>query len=191
MKSTNILFLILTAFIFTACFNKSTSRPMENTTSTKGSIYDIELKSIDGTSTTLEKYKGKKLLIVNVASKCGFTPQYDDLQKLYEEYGQDVVILGFPADNFGGQEPGSNEEIESFCKTSFGVSFPMFEKSSVKGDNMNPLYKWLTTKSLNGWNEKSPTWNFCKYVVNEEGELTNFFESGIKPFDDELLAVIK
>jgi glutathione peroxidase len=191
MKSKNIFSLILTAFIFTACFNKSTSRPMENITSTKGSIYDIELKSIDGTPTTLEKYKGKKLLIVNVASKCGFTPQYNDLQKLYEEYGEDVVILGFPADNFGGQEPGTNEEIVTFCKTSFGVSFPMFEKSSVKGDDMNALYKWLTTKSLNGWNEKSPTWNFCKYVINEEGELTNFFESGIKPFDDELLAAIK
>lgn len=149
------------------------------------SLYDFTVKSIDGKSVNLSQFKGKKVVILNVASKCGFTKQYADWEKFYKEHGDKVVVLGFPANNFGGQEPGSNEEIATFCSLTYGVSFPMFEKVSVVGDDQAPLYKWLTTKDMNGWNDKAPTWNFCKYVINEKGELTHFFASKIKPDDAE------
>lgn len=148
-------------------------------------LYDFTVKSIDGKPVSLSGFKGKKVVVMNVASKCGYTKQYADWEKFYKEHGDKVVVLGFPANNFMGQEPGSNEEIAQFCKLTYGVSFPMFEKVSVLGEDQAPLYKWLTTKSLNGWNDKAPTWNFCKYVVNEKGELTNFFASAVKPEDPE------
>ncbi|WP_020605244.1 glutathione peroxidase [Spirosoma spitsbergense] len=145
------------------------------------SLYDFTVKSLEGKPVALNAYKGKKVVILNVASKCGFTPQYADWEKFYKEHGDKVVVLGFPANNFGSQEPGTSEEIGAFCQKNYGVTFPMFEKVDVLGANQAPLYKWLTTKSLNGWNDKVPTWNFCKYVVNEKGELTNFFASSVKP----------
>ena len=124
------------------------------------------------------------------ASKCGFTKQYADWEAFFEKHGDKVVVLGFPANNFGGQEPGTNEEIAEFCQKNYGVSFPMFEKIEVVGENQHPLYKWLSTKSLNGWNDKAPTWNFCKYVVDEKGNLTHFFASKIKPDDKEFLEAV-
>ncbi|WP_338877240.1 glutathione peroxidase [Spirosoma sp. SC4-14] len=149
------------------------------------SLYDFTVNSLDGKPVALSGFKGKKVVILNVASKCGFTPQYADWEKFYKEHGDKIVVLGFPANNFGAQEPGSSEEIASFCQKNYGVTFPMFEKVDVVGDNQAPLYKWLTTKSMNGWNDKAPTWNFCKYVINEKGELTHFFASKVKPEDEE------
>lgn len=155
------------------------------------SIYDIKVKTIEGKETTLAEFKGKKLLIVNVASKCGFTPQYADLEDFHKQYGDKVVVLGFPANDFGGQEPGSNSEIAQFCKKNYGVSFRMFEKIKVTGNDAHPLYQWLSSKDLNGWNTQAPKWNFCKYLVNEKGELVKFFASGVNPMDEEVLAAVK
>lgn len=149
------------------------------------SLYDFTVSDIKGKPVALKQYAGKKVVILNVASKCGYTKQYADWEKFFEEHGEKIVVLGFPANNFMGQEPGTNEEIAEFCKATFGVKFPMFAKVSVKGDDQAPLYKWLTTKEMNGWNDKAPTWNFCKYVINEKGELTNFFASGVTPGDAE------
>ena len=149
------------------------------------SLHDFTVKSIDGKSVALSSFKGKKVVILNTASKCGYTPQYADWEKFYKAHGNKIVVLGFPANNFMGQEPGSNEEVASFCQKNYGVTFPMFGKVDVVGEGQSPLYKWLTSKSLNGWNDKSPTWNFCKYVIDEQGKLTNFFASGVKPGDAE------
>lgn len=146
-----------------------------------GSIYDFKLNSLEGRPVDFSAYKGKTLLIVNTASKCGYTPQYTDLQKLHEQYGGKVTILGFPANNFGGQEPGSNSEIKSFCSQNFGVSFQMFEKISVKGDDQHPLFAWLKEKS-----GSEPTWNFCKYLVKPDGTV-KFFPSKVKPMDEQIL----
>ncbi|SNS51250.1 glutathione peroxidase [Belliella buryatensis] len=154
------------------------------------SIYDFTLNDIDGNSVDFAQFKGKKLLLVNVASKCGYTPQYADLQKLNEEYGDQVVILGFPANNFGGQEPGTNEDIKQFCSANYGVTFQMFDKISVKGADKHPLYRWLSDKDLNGWNDKEPSWNFCKYFIDENGELKKFFPSSVNPMDDEIIQLI-
>jgi glutathione peroxidase len=166
--------------------------PQSNTSiAMEKSIYDFKMKDLDGQEIDFSQYKGKKLLLVNVASKCGYTPQYKDLQELNETYGDDVVILGFPANNFGGQEPGSNEEIKDFCSSKFGVTFTMFEKISVKGADKHPLYRWLSDKDLNGWNDKEPSWNFCKYFINEKGELVKFFPSSVKPMDDQIISLIK
>ena len=151
------------------------------------SIYDFQMEAIDGTTIDFRQYRGKKLLLVNTASKCGYTPQYEDLQKLHERYGDQLVILGFPSNNFMGQEPGSNDEIAEFCRLNYGVTFQMFNKIDVKGNNQHPLYQWLSDKELNGWNDKAPTWNFCKYLVNEQGELVKFFRSGTKPMDQEII----
>jgi len=155
------------------------------------SFYDFKMKSIDGKTIDFEQYKGKKVLLVNVASKCGYTPQYEDLQRLHELYGNKLIILGFPANNFGNQEPGSNEEIALFCSSNYGVSFQMFEKISVKGDDMHPLFQWLSNEEYNGWNNEAPSWNFCKYLINEQGKLIAFFPSKVKPLSDELLARVK
>lgn len=148
----------------------------------KGSFYDFSLKSLDGKETIdFAKYKGKKVVVLNTASECGYTPQYADWQAFHKEHGDKIVVLGVPANNFGGQEPGSNKEIATFCQKNYGVTFQMLEKVSVVGSDQHPLFKWLSKKDLNGWNDKEPTWNFCKYVINEKGEVSHFFASGVKP----------
>ena len=158
---------------------------------TPQSLYDFKVKSLVGNKTVdLTQYKGKKVVILNVASKCGYTKQYADWEKFNKEHGDKVVVLGFPSNNFGGQEPGTSEEIATFCSATYGVTFPMFEKVEVKGENKAPIYKWLTTKDLNGWNDKEPSWNFCKYVVDENGKLTNFFASKTLPTDAEFLTAV-
>jgi glutathione peroxidase len=148
------------------------------------SIYDFKMKSLDGKEIDFAKYRGKTLLIVNVASECGYTPQYADLQKLHEQYGDKVVILGFPANNFGGQEPGTNLQIAQFCKQNYGVQFQMFEKISVKGDDQHPLYQWLKAKS-----GQEPSWNFCKYLVKPDGTV-KFFPSKVKPLDQDIVSAL-
>ena len=146
-----------------------------------GSIYDFKINSLEGAPIDFSAYKGKTLLIVNTASKCGYTPQYTDLQKLHEQYRGKVTILGFPANNFGAQEPGSNSEIKSFCSQNYGVTFQMFEKVSVKGDDQHPLYSWLKEKT-----GSEPSWNFCKYLVKPDGTV-KFFPSKVKPMDVQIL----
>lgn len=150
----------------------------------KGSLYDFSATSLDGKQVNLKDFAGKKVVILNVASRCGFTPQYADWEAYYKKHKDRVVILGFPANDFMGQEPGSEEDIATFCQKNYGVSFPMFAKASViKGPGQHPLFKWLSTKEQNGWNDKEPTWNFCKYVINEKGQLTHFFGSKVTPSD--------
>mgnify|MGYP003460413885 FL=1 len=151
----------------------------------------IKLKTIDGADADFSQYKGKKVLIVNTASECGYTPQYKDLETLYEQYMDKLVILGFPANNFGGQEPGTNEEIKKFCSDNYNVTFPIFEKISVLGDDQNAVYKWLTTKDLNGWNEQQPKWNFSKYLLDENGNLLKYYSSAVKPLSDEITSMLK
>ncbi|KXX72036.1 glutathione peroxidase [Flammeovirga sp. SJP92] len=154
-------------------------------------FYNFKLKKLNGEYLDFQTLKGKKILIVNTASKCGFTPQYEALQKLHEKYGEKLVILGFPCNQFGGQEPGSSEEIASFCKLNYGVTFTMMEKVNVKkGDDQSPLYRWLSDPEENGWNDEAPSWNFCKYFINEKGELKDFFNSNVKPTDTDLINAI-
>lgn len=155
-------------------------------------LHDFTVKNIDGEDYDLSELKGKKVLVVNTASKCGLTPQYEDLQKLYEMYkNQDFVIIGFPANNFMNQEPGSNEEIKQFCTSEYQVTFPMMEKISVKGDDIHPLYQWLTEKDLNGVKDSKVKWNFQKYMIDEEGNLVDYASPKTKPLDDKIVNWIK
>jgi glutathione peroxidase len=151
-------------------------------------FYDFTVKDISGEDYPLSQLKGKKVLVVNTASKCGLTPQYEGLQELYETHGgDDFVIIGFPANNFAKQEPGSNEEIATFCQKNYGVTFPMMSKISVKGDDQHPLYQWLTSKSANGLEDSKVTWNFQKYMIDEKGQLVGHFSPRTKPDNEELV----
>jgi len=147
------------------------------------SFYNLSAVSIDGKNIDFKTYKGKKVIIVNVASECGYTNQYDDLQYLHRKYSNRLVILGFPSNNFGEQEPGSNVNILDFCKSNYGVEFQMFQKTEVIGEKSHPVYKWLSSSNLNGWNDKSPKWNFYKYLIDENGNLSKVLASAIKPRD--------
>jgi glutathione peroxidase len=149
-------------------------------------LYDFKVPSLDGSTIDFSKYKGKKVLIVNTASECGYTPQYADLEKLYEAHKSNLVVVGFPANNFGGQEPGTNTEIKEFCKKNYGVTFPMAGKVSVKGDDIHPLFKWLTTKSENGVMDAEIKWNFTKFLLDEKGKLIAVFPSKINPNSEEI-----
>ena len=152
------------------------------------SFFDFKVEAIDGTEFDLSQLKGKKVLVVNTASKCGFTPQYEGLEKLYEKYGGDnFVIVGFPANNFLNQEPGTNEEIATFCEKNYGVSFPMMAKVSVKGDDMCEVYRWLTDKSQNGVLDSKVSWNFQKYLIDENGKLVATYPPKTKPDDEKIL----
>lgn len=177
--------MVFSIVFLNACFSqrKNVTKP-EGAMSTI-SFYDFKMSGLTtGETINFSQYKGKKVVLLNVASKCGYTPQYADWEAFYKKHGDEVVVLGFPANNFMKQEPGSNEEIAAFCQKNYGVSFPMFEKISVKGKDQHALYQWLSEKEKNGWNEQSPGWNFCKYVVDENGELTHYFPSGVKPEDE-------
>ena len=165
------------------------NRPEKMEITAAANFHSFKMKGIDGKEIDFSQFKGKKVIVLNTASKCGYTPQYADWEKFHKA-NKDIVILGFPANEFGGQEPGTNDEIASFCSLNYGVSFQMMEKVVVKGSEKCDLYQWLSDKSKNGWNEKEPSWNFCKYVINEKGELQNFFASGIKPSSPEFLAAI-
>ena len=154
-------------------------------------VYDFDLTDIDGKEIQLEDYKGKKILFVNVASKCGYTPQYEGLQKLYEEHKEDLIIIGLPCNQFMHQEPGTNEEIKSFCTKNYGVTFPITEKINVKGEDIHPLYKWLTSKELNGVEDSKVKWNFQKYLINEEGKLIHVFGTSVKPLSEEIVNAVK
>lgn len=154
-------------------------------------LHDFTVTGINGDEMDLSQFKGKKVLIVNTASKCGFTPQYEELEELYNKYkGEGLVIIGFPANNFGGQEPGSNDEIEAFCKKNYGVSFPMAAKVSVKGDDQHELFKWLTTQENEDFTGDIK-WNFEKFLIDENGNLVHRFRSMAKPMGNKITKAIE
>ena len=156
----------------------------------KENIHNISIKDIDGNLIELSSFKGKYILFVNVASNCGFTKQYADLQALYQKYMSDLVIIGLPCNQFGAQEPAREEEIKQFCTKNFGVSFILTEKIDVKGNNISPLYAWLTDKKYNGVLNSSVKWNFQKYLVDRDGELINYFYSTTNPLSDKITSLI-
>jgi len=178
--------------------NPEQNKAMETTTAHNNSedsnqptsVYDFEFTTLDGQKIVINEFKGRKILIVNTASECGYTPQYKELQELYDKYSSKVVVLGFPANNFGGQEPGSNQEIATFCEKNYGVKFPVMEKVSVVGADTHPLFQYLSDKSLNGVTDEKPTWNFCKYLINENGKIIKFFPSKVKPLSEEIISAI-
>jgi glutathione peroxidase len=169
------------------------NKALENTeklTSTT-SIYDLSLQLNNGLRVSMNNFKGKKILLVNTASNCGYTGQYSDLQKLQEHFNNDLVVIGFPANNFKDQEKGSDEEIDRFCKNNYGITFPLAAKSIVvKGNDQNAIFNWLSSKEKNGWNDQQPTWNFSKYLVDENGNLTNYFDPSVSPMSSEVVNAI-
>ena len=168
-------------------FKVNDKAPDDKMIANENDFYKLSANDIDGNIIDFSKFKGKKLLIVNVASKCGYTSQYKDLQELHKKYNDKVTILAFPSNNFGFQEPGSNDQIEEFCETNFGIEFQLFEKSDVRGKNINSVYRWLSSINDNGWNDKSPRWNFFKYLVDENGSLKAVYSSNVNPMDNEII----
>lgn len=172
--------------LFTRLIGKNTQKLSSNTMANT-SFYNLSARLNNGSILHFSTLKGKKVVLVNTASECGYTKQYDDLQKLYEKNKNDMILIGFPANDFGAQEKGSDEAIAEFCRVNFGVNFPLVKKSTViKSPGQHDVYRWLTNAADNGWNDKAPGWNFCKYVVDENGNLTNFFESSIEPMGTEI-----
>ena len=191
MESVKMIYYVVPIFIilfFSILYSSFKDSSDVNDFNLSSSIYDYELLSIEGDTISMSEFKNKKILIVNVASKCGYTYQYSGLQDLYDKYKDELVVLGFPSNDFLWQEPGKNSQIKTFCSTKYGVEFPMFSKISVKkGKNQNSLYTWLSNKNLNGWNDVAPSWNFYKYLINDKGDLIEIFSSKIKPTDDKIL----
>jgi glutathione peroxidase len=192
-----MLKLVALATVLLSCAAPSTNTQIMNTESTTAanqiaakSIYEFKVEALDGSTIDFSKFKGKKILVVNTASQCGYTPQYEGLEKLYETYKDKLVIVGFPANNFGGQEPGSNTEIGEFCKKNYGVTFPMAAKISVKGDDRAPIYKWLCSKAENGVLDAEIGWNFGKFLLDENGKLIAYFPSKVTPMSEELTSKI-
>jgi glutathione peroxidase len=173
-----VIIIIVTMSLASTLFGKLFSAQKDP----GGSLYDFKIKALDGEIIDFSKYKDKNLLIVNTASKCVYTNQYEDLQKLHENYGDKVTVLGFPANDFLWQEPGSNNEIATFCQKNYGVTFQMFEKISVKGKHKHPLYQWLQARS-----GESPSWNFCKYLVDKNGNVAAFFGKKVNPLDKQII----
>ena len=184
IKTIKIL-LVLMFSLFSSDFNKKKSKkaPM--------SIYDISIKNIEGSEMSLSDYKGKYILFVNVASNCGFTRQYKDLQQLYEQNSDKLVVIGVPCNQFGAQEPGSEDQISIFCSEKYNVSFPMTEKINVRGSNQHPLYRWLTSKELNGRKNSTEKWNFQKYLVDQDGNLIDYWYSLTSPMSSKITNYIQ
>lgn len=180
------IFFVASAFVLASFI---TPHPLYSPT--MSSIHQFKVEALDGSIIDFSQFKGKKILVVNTASKCGYTPQYEFLQKLYSNYGDKLVIVGFPANNFGQQEPGNNIEIKEFCTKNYGVTFPMAAKVSVKGDDIAPIYKWLTSKELNGVMDAEIKWNFTKFLLDENGVLLAKFDSKVNPLGPEIAAYLK
>jgi glutathione peroxidase len=157
------------------------------TTDTSKTIYGFKVEALDGGMIDFASFKGKKILVVNTASECGYTPQYKELEELFEKYHDKLIVVGFPANNFGGQEPGSNSEIKTFCQKNYGVTFPMAAKISVKGSDAAPIYQWLTSKEQNGVLDAEIKWNFNKFLIDENGHLLAKFESKTKPMSEDII----
>lgn len=190
MKTTLIILgafaaLGLIAYSFISKRGRITHAPLNK------SFYDLSIKALDGKETiSFASYKGKKILCVNTASECGYTKQYEGLQKLAEQYKDKLVVIGFPCNQFGGQEPGSSEEIGQFCKKNYGVTFPITEKIDVKGQHQHPVYQWLCQKNNNGVGDYEVKWNFNKFLIDENGNLLAYYPSSVKPESEELKAAI-
>lgn len=170
----------LTGLGISTYMNKSNALP-------KVPFYSLEGVLNNGNKIGFDQYAGKHILIVNLASNCGYTNQYSELEALYQAHKNDLVVLGFPSNDFGGQEPGSDEDIAEFCRVNYGVQFPVFKKDSVDGSRMQPVYQWLTDPEKNGWNARPPSWNFCKYLVNRKGILTDYFSAAVSPFSTDII----
>jgi glutathione peroxidase len=186
--------IIVAVFITFAAlkFSSSTAAPKGEIMETGKTIYDFTVNDIDGNPKSLADYKGKVVVIVNVASKCGLTPQYKDIEAFYQQWkDKGVVVLGFPANNFMGQEPGTAEQIKTFCSLNYGVTFPMFEKISVKGNDKHPLYQYLTKKDQNGWFEEEVSWNFQKFLINKEGKMIKSFSPRTSVTDKDFITAIQ
>lgn len=192
MKKTLIL-LIAVGAVTIGCKNSNKDISKVDTTEKMNlkTIYDFKVESLDGNEINFADFKGKKILIVNTASECGFTPQYADLEKLSKDYADNLVVVGFPANNFGGQEPGSNKEIGAFCEKNFGVTFPMAAKVSVKGDDTAPIFKYLIEKELNCVKNTAILWNFTKFLIDENGHLIDSYISTTKPTSDSITKYLK
>lgn len=175
--------------VLVALFTFSFTLNMDNSNATQ-SVYNYSISSLMGDDIDMKTLKGKKVLFVNVASKCGYTPQYAELQELSEKHGDKVTVIGLPCNQFGGQEPGSAEDIARFCTSNYGVTFTITEKIDVKGKNQHPLYGWLTQKELNGVEDSEVKWNFQKYLVSENGELLKVYSSSVKPMGKELTSAL-
>jgi glutathione peroxidase len=191
-----IIIMAYGALLLFSCQNQAqtnkTKTPKTDKVMTKETIYQFKVEDLSGNSFDFASLKGKKVMIVNTASKCGLTPQYKDLEAIYKEYkDKGFVIVGFPANNFASQEPGTNEEIGAFCQQNYGVTFPMMDKVSVKGDDMCEVYKFLTQKSKNGLQDSEVEWNFQKYLINEKGELVKVIKPKTLPTDPEVINWIK
>lgn len=184
MKTKHLTLILVLCMSFFNFFKSKAQEPSQ-------SLYTISINDIDGQPINLSDYKGKKILFVNVASKCGFTPQYEDLETLYEKYKDNLMIIGVPCNQFKEQEPGTAEEIKSFCQVNYGVTFLLTEKVDVKGDNQHPLYKWLTEKELNGKSSSTVKWNFQKYLVDETGHLVDFWYSMTTPMSNKITKYLK
>ena len=174
------LFLLIAGIGIFTVFNLNSSEKIPDIPK---SFYALSAEDINGAIISMSSFKGKKVLVVNVASQCGYTPQYEGLQKLYETYSDSLVVLGFPSNDFLWQEPGSNSEIKTFCQRTYGVTFPMFSKIHVKGRKELPIYDWLSDSKLNGWNDENPSWNFNKYLLDEKGNLIEWFGANLEPLD--------
>jgi glutathione peroxidase len=152
-----------------------------------GNIYNIKIKNVYGEETSLKVYQGKKILIVNVASNCGYTNQYKDLQQLQDQYGDKLQVIAFPCNDFGSQEPGTDKQIAQFCESNYNVKFPVMSKINIRSKPIHPIYKWLSTSELNGWNDSKPRWNFYKYLIDENGNLVKSFGSSTSPLSSEII----
>lgn len=172
-------------------FGKKTIMANVGDSENVSSIHQFSIKSTNGTLINFADFKGKKILVVNTASECGFTPQYDGLQKLFDQNKDKLVVVGFPCNQFGGQEPGNESSIQTFCKKNYGVNFPLTQKVDVKGDNIHPIYKWLSSKKENGVLDATIKWNFNKFLLDENGVLLAYFSSSVKPDSEEISKFLK
>ena len=182
------VYLLLSDYL-SSIFNSSSTMATKTNEAAGKTIYDFSIKSLDGThSINLADFKGKKMLLVNTASKCGFTPQYAELQQMHQDYKDQLVIIGFPCNQFLGQEPGSAADIATFCERNYGVTFPLTEKINVKGREQHPIYQWLCYKANNGVEDVKVAWNFGKFLIDEQGKFLAYFPSKIKPLSDEIVS---
>lgn len=187
---TYCMFIMTTIILlFSGCTQKKLYKP--HNAHAKTSFYDLQATSIDGRIITMSEYKNKNIMIVNTASQCWYTNQYQALEDLYQKHKDSLVILGFPSHEFMGQEPKSNTEIKQFCKVKYGVTFPLFAKTNTQSKDQSPIYQWLTDSEKNGWNTQAPTWNFCKYIINPQGELVAFFDQKVAPESPMIKNIIK
>jgi glutathione peroxidase len=188
-----VLKIIYPLLMFFKGKNKRMSKRLVNSKKTKplSSFYDLKAIANNGKEISMSDFKGKKILIVNVASNCGYTGQYDELEKIYLENKDKLIVLGFPANDFKNQETGTDKEIEQFCRINYGVTFPLFKKQSVLKPGQEEIFKWLTDEKQNGWNNQEPVWNFSKYIVDENGVLTNFYGTAVSPLSEEVKNSLK